>query len=128
MRSNHPIETVRDVQVELKALRLHGMASAWGDLMGQGSGASIEPSRWLIEHLLQAEDVDRHMRSIAHQMKVARFPVHRDLAGFDFEVSCVDKTLIQKLADLSFTQDAQNAVLIGGPGTGSPKIQPGLPS
>ena len=71
MRSNHPIETVRDVQVELKALRLHGMASAWGDLMEQGGGASIEPSRWLIEHLLQAEDVDRHMRSIAHQMKAA---------------------------------------------------------
>ena len=51
MRSNHPIETVRDVQLELKALRLHGLASAWGDLMEQGSGASIEPSRWLIEHL-----------------------------------------------------------------------------
>jgi DNA replication protein DnaC len=90
MRSSHPIETVRDVQVELKALRLHGMASAWGDLMAQGGGASIEPSRWLIEHLLQAEDVDRHMRSIAHQMKAARFPVHRDLAGFDFEASCVE--------------------------------------
>ena len=117
MRSNSPVETVRDVQAELKALRLHGMASAWADLVGQG-GSSIEPSRWLIEHLLQAEDVDRHMRSIAHQMKAARFPLHRDLAGFDFEVSPVDKALIQKLADLSFTQDAQNAVLIGGPGTG----------
>jgi len=33
--------------------------------------------------------VDRHMRSIAHQMKAARFPIHRDLA--DFEVSTVDK-------------------------------------
>ncbi len=116
MRSSHPIEAVRDIQADLKALRLHGMASAWGELTGQGGGSSIEPSRWLIEHLLQAEDVDRHMRSIAHQMKVARFPVHRDLAGFDFEVSSADKTLIQKLADLSFTQDAQNAVLIGGPG------------
>ena len=48
----------------------------------------------------------------------ARFPLHRDLAGFDFEVAQVDKTLIFKLADLSFTQDAQNVVLIGGPGTG----------
>ena len=107
----------RDVQAELKALRLHGMASAWADLVEQGGGKSVESSRWLIEHLLQAEDVDRGMRSIAHQMKSARFPVHRDLAGFDFDASQVDKALVLKLADLSFTDDAQNVVLIGGPGT-----------
>jgi DNA replication protein DnaC len=106
------------VPAELKALRLHGMAGTWSEMMEQGGGVSIDASCWLIEHLLQAEDVNRHMRSIAHQMKAARFPVHRDLAGFDFEVSQVDKSLIQKLADLSFTEDAQNAVLIGGPGTG----------
>lgn len=58
------------------------------------------------------------MRSIDHQMKSARFPMHRDLAGFDFAVSQVDRPLIRKLEDLSFTQDAQNVVLIGGPGTG----------
>ena len=38
MRSSHPIETVRDVQADLKALRLHGMANAWGDLKAQGGG------------------------------------------------------------------------------------------
>lgn len=58
------------------------------------------------------------MRSIDHQMMAARFPIHRDLAGFDFEISPVDKVLIKRLADLSFTEDAQNVVLIGGPGTG----------
>lgn len=126
MRSSTPIEKVRDVPAELKALRLHGMAGAWRELMEQGGGASINTSRWLIEHLLQAEDVDRHMRSIAHQMKSARFPVHRDLAGFDFEVSQVDKALIQKLADLSFTEDAQNVVLIGGPGTGKTHLATAL--
>ena len=65
-----------------------------------------------MEHLLQAEDADRAMRSIAHQMKSARFPMHRDLAGFDFAVLQVDQRLIKKLADLSFTQDAQNVVLV----------------
>jgi DNA replication protein DnaC len=119
-------EGQRDVQAELKALRLHGMASAWADLVEQGGGTSTESSRWLIEHLLQAEDVDRGMRSIAHQMKAARFPVHRDLAGFDFDASQVDKALVLKLADLSFTEDAQNVVLIGGPGTGKTHLATAL--
>jgi DNA replication protein DnaC len=119
-------DTQRDVPGELKALRLHGMAGAWADLVEQGGTATIESSRWLIEHLLQAEDVDRHVRQVAHQMKAARFPMHRDLAGYDFEVSQVDKALIQKLADLSFTEDAQNAVLIGGPGTGKTHLATAL--
>ena len=116
----------RDIGTELKDLRLHGMASAWADLMEQGCRAELASSRWLLEHLLQAEEVNRQMRSIAHQTKVARFPLHRDLAGFDFEVSQVDKALILKLADLSFTQDAQNLVLIGGPGTGKTHLATAL--
>jgi DNA replication protein DnaC len=116
----------RDVQLELRALRLNGMAAAWADLTAHGGDSTLDASRWLIEHLLQAEDVDRHMRSIAHQMKAARFPMHRDMAGFDFEASQVDQALIQKLADLSFTEDAQNVVLIGGPGTGKTHLATAL--
>jgi DNA replication protein DnaC len=108
---------MRDLTAELKALRLHGMASAWTDLMAQGT-SSTASSKWLIEHLLQQEHTDRAMRSVSHQMKMAKFPVHRDLAGFDFEASSVDQHLIKELATLSFTETAQNAVFIGGPGTG----------
>ena len=108
---------MRDVATELKALRLHGMASAWADLMAQGA-TSTESSKWLIEHLLQAENTDRAMRSVSHQMNAAKFPVHRDLAGFDFASSKADQHLVKQLATLSFTDAAQNAVFIGGPGTG----------
>lgn len=119
-------EGKQEVLAQLKALRLHGMAGAWAELAEQGDGAGIEDSRWLVERLLRAEDVDRSMRSIAHQMKSARFPVHRDIAGFDFTASQVDQALIHKLADLSFTEDAQNVVLIGGPGTGKTHLATAL--
>ena len=107
----------RDVSTELKELRLHGMVAAWSDLMTQGE-SQVAASKWLIEHLLQAEHTDRSMRSISHQMKAAKFPIHRDLAGFDFASSEVDETLVSKLATLEFADTAQNVVFIGGPGTG----------
>ena len=44
--------------------------------------------------------------------------MHRDLAGFDFEGAKVDEKLVRQLGTLEFTDTAQNAVLIGGPGTG----------
>jgi DNA replication protein DnaC len=116
---------MRDVAAELKALRLYGMAGAWDDLLTQGTSA-VDSSRWLIEHLLATEQTDRAMRSINYQMHSARFPVHRDLAGFDFEHSKVDQGLITELADLSFTEQAHNVVFIGGTGTGKTHLATAL--
>lgn len=108
---------MRDLTMDLKALRLHGMALAWGELVAQG-GATFEASSWLLEHLLHAEITDRAMRTVRHQMHTAKFPVHRDLAGFDFDASRVEQKLVRQLASLAFTETAQNVVMVGGPGTG----------
>ena len=111
----------RDISTELKELRLHGMAGAWDELTtkeGKSTDVGVQASRWLIEHLLQAEHTQRAMASVRHQMKAAKFPLHRDLAGFDFEASKVDQRQVKQLSTLDFTDTAQNAVLIGGPGTG----------
>lgn len=62
----------RDLTLALKALRLHGMAGAWAELQEQGRNAGLDSSRWLLEHLLQAEGTDRAMRSVSHQMHAAK--------------------------------------------------------
>lgn len=117
---------MRSVGGELKALRLYGMVDAWNDIMASGTLATVESSRWLIEHLLDAEHTDRAMRSMRYQIQAAKFPVHRDLAGFDFDHAKVDRSLIMELADLSFTDAAHNVVLIGGTGTGKSHLATAL--
>lgn len=117
---------MRSVGDELKALRLYGMVDAWNDIIAQGTLATVESSRWLIEHLLDAEHTDRAMRSIRYQIQAAKFPVHRDLAGFVFDNVKVDRSLIMELADLSFTDAAHNVVLIGGMSTGKSHLATAL--
>ncbi|MGA9666535.1 MAG: IS21-like element helper ATPase IstB [Gallionella sp.] len=110
-----------DIVTQLKALKLHGMANCYVELRNQGASgatASMDSSEWLLRHLLEAESTDRVIRSISYQMNSAKFPVHRDLAGFDFTQSKVDETLIHKFATMEFTDAAQNVVLVGGTGTG----------
>ena len=57
-----------DVIAELKALRLHGMAATWAEL-GEQRSAEVERSRWLLEHMLQAEASDRATRSVQHRLR-----------------------------------------------------------
>jgi hypothetical protein len=54
------------------------------------------------------------MRSVSHQMNMAKLPMHRDHAGFDFSASSADARLIRELASLAFTDTEQNVALIGG--------------
>jgi len=114
-----------DIITALKALKLHGMAASYAELAAQDT-AAIAASEWLIRHLLEAESTDRAIRSIGYQMHAAKFPVHRDLASFDFSQSVVARTQIEQLSDLSFTKAAHNAVFIGGTGTGKTHLATAL--
>ncbi len=75
-----------------------------------------------IQHLIQAETVDGGLRSIRYQMHSARLPIHRDLAGFDFEQSKVDRRQVGIFATTEFAERAENIVLIGGTGIGKTRL------
>jgi DNA replication protein DnaC len=101
----------------LKGLKLHGMAQCWPELVARARHSDLDPEQWLGE-LLAAETAEREVRSIAYQMTAARFPAHRDLAGFDFTQAKADEALVRRLHGGDFIAAAHNVVLIGGPGTG----------
>lgn len=87
---------------------------------------------WLVAYpsqgheMLQQEQADRAVRSVNHQMNMAKLPMHRDLAGFDFSASSADARLVKDLSSLEFTETAQNVVFIGGPGTGKTHLASAL--
>jgi DNA replication protein DnaC len=98
-------------------MKLHGMAGAVAELAEQGAPA-FKQSNELLEKLIKAEVAEREVRSINYQMNVAKFPAHKDLAGFDFAESTVSEGQARALHRCEFLDDAENIVLVGGPGTG----------
>ena len=100
-----------------KSLKLFGMADTIATLAEQASPVYRQAVP-ILETLLKAEVAERDVRSINYQMKAARFPAYRDLAGFEFTESQVDEALVRALHRCEFIDDAQNVVLVGGPGTG----------
>jgi len=101
----------------LKSMKLHGMAGAVAELAEQGAPV-FKQSHELLEKLIKAEVAEREVRSINYQMHIARFPAHKDLAGFDFAESPVSQGQVRALHHGEFLDDAENIVLVGGPGTG----------
>ena len=115
-----------DLVADLKRLRLYGMAQCYTEILEQGSARGLTTYEHLLTCLMQAETTDRAMRSVRYQMHAARFPIHRDLAGFDFDQSKVDRKQISIFATTAFTEKAENIVLIGGTGTGKTHLATAL--
>jgi DNA replication protein DnaC len=114
-----------DITAAFKALSLHGMASAWPELLGTARMKALDHET-VMHQLLKAESAQREVRSVAYQMRAARFPAHRDLAGFAFDQTRIDQTLVRNLHQLKFVESAQNLVFVGGPGTGKTHLATSL--
>jgi len=103
----------------LTTLRLHGMAGCAQDLLASRTPPNLTTA---LKQLIEAETVERRVRSIQYQMRIAKFPHHKDFATFDYGASAVKKPEIEQLCTGQFTTDTHNLILVGGTGTGKTHI------
>lgn len=101
----------------LKQLKLYGMVEAFDESVTQGVRRK-QTAQEILGQLCLAEAAERHVRSIRYQMRVARFPVPKDLDSFCFSDAQVNEQLIRELYNSHFLEQARNIILIGGTGTG----------
>jgi DNA replication protein DnaC len=73
-------------------------------------------------HAGYAPFANRPVSVRVYQIKATRFPAYTDLTGFDFAASEINKALVRQLHRGDFIGNADNVVLIGGPGTGKTHI------
>src|SRR5205814_604107 len=102
-------------------LKLAGMRAAYDEVITAGLRAQHSVQR-IIGELLLAQLADNRARSAAYRLGVARFPVMKNLAEFDFSVSPVNQGLVRELHEGGFLVTQRNAVLIGGTGIGKSHV------
>ena len=105
---------VLDLMGELK---LYGMRQSYDEIMSTGLKRQHAPPQ-IVGDLLKAEISEKQARSIKYQMTIAKLPLAKDMAGFDFSEGPINEALVRDLADGAFLTQQRNIVLIGGTGTG----------
>src|SRR5204862_1065861 len=84
--------------LELMAtLKLYGMRAAYDEVMTTGIKRRHEPAR-IVGDLLSAEIAEKQARSIKYQLTIAKLPLAKDIAGFDFTGTPINEALIRDLA------------------------------
>jgi DNA replication protein DnaC len=98
-------------------LKLFGMRAAFDEIIANGIKRRHEPQR-IISDLLKAELADKAARSIKYQLGIAKLPLAKELADFQFKDTPINEGLVRDLATGSFIAQQRNIVLAGGTGSG----------
>ncbi len=106
-----------DILNAMSELKLYGMKAAYDEIITTAIKRQHEPQR-LVGDLLTAEISEKQARSIRYQITIAKLPLAKDVADFQFDTTPINETLVHDLASGNFLAHQRNVVLIGGTGTG----------
>jgi len=106
-------------------LKLAGMRAAFDEVIAAGLKRQHPPPR-IVGELLKAEIAEKQARSIKYQLTIAKLPLAKELADFDFAGTPINEGLVRDLATGAFLGLERNAVIVGGTGTGKTHIAVGI--
>ena len=106
-----------EILTTMSELKLYGMKNAYDEIIATAVKRQHDPER-VVGDLLTSEIAEKQARSIKYQMTIAKLPLAKDVADFDFTETGINETLVQDLAGGDFIAHERNVVLIGGTGTG----------
>jgi len=98
-------------------LKLYGMRGAFDEIITTAVKRQHEPPR-IVGDLLKAEIAEKQARSIKYQLTIAKLPLAKDIADFEFDGTPINDGLVRDLAGGGFIIQQRNVVLVGGTGTG----------
>lgn len=98
-------------------LKLAGMRHAYDEVIADAIKRQY-PVQHVVGDLLQAEIADKHARSIKYQMTIAKLPLAKEIAEFEFAGTPINEALVRDLATGAFLANQRNVVLVGGTGSG----------
>jgi len=120
------METTMLLETYLKELRLPTFLRNYAKFADDAAREGLGYDRFLLA-LAEQEVRQREENRRQRRIREARFPVHKELADFDF--SCVSSLSKQRVLDLArgtYIDRAEPIILVGNPGLGKTHIATGL--
>src|SRR5690242_5455703 len=106
-----------EVMELMSELKLSGMRLVFDEVLAAALNRQQGPLE-IIGELLRAEAAERRARSIRYRLGIARLPLAKALADFQFADTSINEALVRDLHEGRFLATRRNAVFIGGTGSG----------
>ena len=106
----------QEILAIMDELKLAGMRAAFDEVLANGLKRQ-HPVPRIVGDLLKAEIAEKQARSIKYRLTIAKLPLARELADFEFAGTPVNEALVRELAAGTFLANQRNAVFVGGTGT-----------
>jgi DNA replication protein DnaC len=117
-RAKMPVPELDRLEAMLTRLQLFGIRDQLDSLLDEAARADLS-GRETLALLCEREIARKDHRRIEMALKLAHFPVARDLSSFDFEAQpSVDPKQIRDLEAGRWIAHGENVLLLGPPGVG----------